>query len=218
MTWNHSFGVVVCATVLAAVSGVCRAETILFESGMLGPTGLAQGEVPGTNVRPGVINGVRFELSEPVKVDEIGGHFVGELGGSFFGAIVQLDSESDFPNSGDLSSSDVLDTADLNFPTLSAETFGEVDVQLEPGWYAVLFGSGLFDTLGAGVAPRNNPDIGNPDYIGFQEGIGWHRLGLTGTVPFVDHRFVLKGQVVPEPSTIAICTIGFICFMLHKRA
>src|SRR5690349_6005324 len=95
---------------------------VLFESSTLGPTGitwtqLTDQSVPGTNVKDTVFVGARFQLSEPVVTSEIGGHFVGPISGSFFGAIVELTSESDFPNSNDLTTPDVLATTLLSFPT-----------------------------------------------------------------------------------------------------
>ena len=61
---------------------------ILFESGTLGPTGLAQGSVPATNITPNVFTGVRFQLTQPVITEQVGGHFVDTANGTFFGAIV----------------------------------------------------------------------------------------------------------------------------------
>ncbi len=126
---------------------------------------LTSGDVPATSVNRFVFTGVRFQLTQPVITSQIGGHFVEANSGSFFGAIVALDDESDFPDSGDFSSSDFLGSTLLTFPHPSAEVFGDLSLSLDPGWYALVFGSGLFEATGAGAAPRNNTDIGNPTYI-----------------------------------------------------
>lgn len=128
----------------------------IFESGTLGQTGQSFQEVPGTSVQSGIFTGVRFELAKPVFATEIGGHFVSTTPGSFFGAVVSLDDENDFPDSLDLSTPDVLGTALLTFPALSDEVFGSVSLRLDPGWYALAFGSGLFGATGSGGATRNN--------------------------------------------------------------
>ncbi|MEX2317236.1 MAG: hypothetical protein WD669_08795 [Pirellulales bacterium] len=92
------------------------AADVLFESGTLGPTGIFISEIGGGTAPGGavvsasVFNGVRFEITQPAITTRIGGHFIAEppLADSFFGAIVRLDDNLDFPNSNDLSTSDVL--------------------------------------------------------------------------------------------------------------
>ena len=131
---------------------------ILFESGTLGPTGipysLLSNTVPGTNINQFVFPGVRFQLTQRAVTSAVGGHFVEEFGGTFFGAIVALDDESDFPDSADLSTPDVLGFSILAFPNPSAEVFGDLEIHLDSGWYALVFGSGLFETYGSGGASR----------------------------------------------------------------
>ena len=183
-----------------------NAETILFESGTLGPTGLAQFDVAATNVNASVFTGVRFELTQQVQTSQVGGHFLSAAGGNFFGAIVQLDDGDDFPDSSDLSTADVLGIAELIFPVASNEVFGDLELSLNTGWYALVFGSGLFDTTGSGAATRNNLDINDPSYIGIQPGFGMATLSSF----FGNHRFVVSGAVVPEPMSVFLvltCTI-----------
>jgi hypothetical protein len=183
----------------AAVTSVAAAT--IFESGTLGPTGITWEQVTNqetlaVNVSSAVFGGVRFQLSTPVVTTQIGGHFVGrpDADHSFFGAIVELDGNGDFPDSVDLSTSDVRGVTLLTFPSVSAEVSSQLNVLLEPGWYALVFGSGLFNATGAGASLRNNMDIGMPDYIGFQMGFGWgERATQDGK------RFVVLGNVVPEP-------------------
>ena len=184
-----------------------NAETILFESGTLGPTGLAQFDVAATNVNASVFTGVRFELTQQVQTSQVGGHFLSAAGGNFFGAIVQLDDGDDFPDSSDLSTADVLGIAELIFPVASNEVFGDLELSLNTGWYALVFGSGLFDTTGSGAATRNNPDLGNPEYVSRTAGGIWRSLE-GASIPFEDHRFVLTGQIIPEPASI---TFAILC-------
>src|SRR5262245_61142481 len=123
-----------------------RAATI-FESSTLGPTGIPWSDligqaVPGTNISAVTFNGVRFHLDQPVVTSQVGGHFAAPSVGTFFGAIVALDGENDFPNSGNLSTPDVLGVTTLDFSNPSAEEFGNLQLSLNPGWYAVVYGSG----------------------------------------------------------------------------
>jgi len=210
------FYLTVCLLALCAMLTACpqvRGESILFESGTLGETGLVQGTVAGTNVSPSVYTGVRFEVTEPVLTSQVGGHFVSATGGTFFGAIVALDDENDFPDSGDLMSDDVLGATELAFPTLSDEAFSNLTLRLEPGWYGLVFGSGLFGTAGDGAALRNNIDIGVPTYIGGQpSGPGvWSDI----TAVFTDHRFVVRGEMVPEPTASTLLIAGCVCAWLR---
>lgn len=197
--------VLAAALVLSARVTSVTAATI-FESGTLGPTGvtfgqLSNGTVPGTNVNSSVYTGVRFELTQPIVTSKVGGHFVERFAGTFFGAIVKLDDESDFPNSTNLSTPDVVGAATLPFPNPSAEVFGNLNVSLNPGWHALVFGSGLFGTTGSGGAVRNGVDIGSPTYIGFDPNMNWFNLDVLPT-SFDNHRFVINGTFVPEPYTL----------------
>lgn len=189
--------------------GSTEAATI-FESGTLGPTGVTFAEltsqaVPGTNVTEDVFVGVRFHLDQPVVTTQVGGHFVGSETGDFFGAIIALSNENDFPDTTDLSSADVLGHTLLAFPSPSAEVLGDLNLQLSPGWYALAFGSGLFGATANGGAVRNGIDIDDPAYISLGPNVGWRNLAGT-SIPFDNHRFFIRGVIVPEPvsNTIAI--------------
>jgi hypothetical protein len=194
------------AAVLAWLSNPASAD-ILFESGMLGPTGVSfndlGGVVPGTNIQGVVFAGVRFELAQPVMTTAVGGHFVAPNTGTFFGAIIALDDANDFPNSEDLSTSDVLGHTLLTFPTSSAEVYGNLELRLDPGWYGLVFGSGLFGATTDGGAVRNGTDIGDPSYIAFGPNLKWFNLDIFQDF-FDNHRFVVTGNIVPEPSSLSL--------------
>ena len=191
----------------------------IFESGTLGPVGVTwqsaiNGEVQGSSVSPNVFSGVRFELASPTRITQVGGHMFSPNGGDFFGAIVALDNGNDFPDAGDLSTPDVLGTTLLDFPIDSEEVIGDLSLSLEPGWYALVFGSGLFEATGAGGMPLNNPGIGLPEYIAYQRNAGWGNL-LNPI--FRNFRFVVRGTVVPEPSSIVLLLTGLF-FLLKSNS
>lgn len=200
----------------AVVICVNAQAAILYESGTLGSTGIPRGTVPAANVSSVVFNGVRFQLAKPVITSQVGGHFVGSLGTSdtFFGAVVRLDNQNDFPNSGDLTTADVLGKVVLPFPAPSAEVFGNLTLPLDAGWYALVFGSGLFGASGDGAMPLNNPDIGAPAYIGFQPGAGFGWGNLINPI-FRNYRFVVSGTVVPEPS-LTVLILGLATLRLRR--
>jgi hypothetical protein len=145
----------------------------------------------------------------------VGGHFAAPSAGTFFGAIVALDDAYDFPDSGDLSTPDVLGDAMLNFPTTSAEVYGDPSLSLDSGWYALVFGSGLYGANGGGGAPANNPDNGDPSYIAYHPGSGVSWIDLETFVN--DLRFVVTGTTVPEPNTLASIFVSFV-ILIGKRA
>ena len=185
----------------------------LFESGTLGPTGIPWQDVYdqlvfGENVSGVAFNGARFEIIERAVTTQVGGHFVGPPNSdtTLFAAIIALDNANDFPNSIDLSTPDVLGTTLLTVPDISDDIAGNLALELSPGWYALVFGSGLFGAEGDAAALLNNTDVGSPDYIGFLTGFGWGSR-LPGK------HFFVTGEFVPEPSSFALAFPAFL--LLH---
>lgn len=210
---------ILAVTLTALVRATGASAATIFASGTLGPTGipmadLRNGNVPGTNIKDVVFAGVRFELTQQVITSQIGGHFVAPLGGTFFGVIVALDDANDFPDSGDLSTPDVLGNTLLSFPVPSNEVFGDLNLSLEPGWYALVFGSGLFGATTNGATVRNGIDIADPTYIAFQPGsaFGWN--DITSFAP--NHRFVVTGLAIPEGSSISLASLASIILLFRR--
>lgn len=181
---------------------------------MLGDSGLTYEEATSEpfktlNVTPGVFGGVRFYLDAPVHTTRVGGHFVRSSGSianrDFFGAIVRLDNEFDYPDSADFTTPDVLGSSILQFPELSEQVSGSLHLELGPGWYGLVFGSGRFGVVGFGGAIRNNLDFQNPSYFGYVSGFGWgSRSTLGGT------RYFVAGTRVPEPSSELSMLLGVV--------
>lgn len=208
---------------LSVTGDSCFAD-ILFESGLLGPTGITFDDFGGGTAPSGsfvsdfAFSAVRFELSQAVVTTRIGGHFVREPGHdpSFFGAVVRLDGPMDFPNSGDLSTPDSLGATLLNFPDSSAEVFGDLQLQLDPGWYGLVFGSGLKGATGRGAAVLNNPDIGSPTYFSHQPALGWFEISPPFG-PFENFRLVVVGYMVPEPTSGALIVAVILLGLFSDR-
>lgn len=206
-----------CGMFFCLVQLESRAETILFATGTLGPTGITSDElltqvVPGSNLNKFIFVGARFELKRPAVVNRIGGHFasLNRADDAFFGAIVRLDGPDDFPDFGSavplgdpvdtdgFNSPDLRGHALLTFPEPSAEIFGDLQASLEPGWYGVLFGSGLFGANGAGGVVKNGSSFASTQYI---SGFG----GSWGNSPSsAGANYSVYGKIVPEPPTLVM--------------
>lgn len=216
----RTFSMLILAVALAPLVTATNATAdVLFESGTLGPTGIPRSEITGgSNVSSVVFVGARFHLDQPVMTSQIGGHFVKNTGAneSFFGAIIALANEHDFPDSGNLSTPDVVGTTSLSFPEPSNEVFGAIVKPLSPGWYALVYGSGLFGATGSGGALNNGIDIGDPTYIAWQPGAvnGWGNLI---NPIFRNFRFVIQGHVVPEPATGILMLIPLLPMLFFRR-
>ena len=94
----------------------------------------------------------RFEITEPdTVISTVGGHF--SFGGNLdiFGAIVQLSGPSDNPDAIDLTGSDVLATTLIPVGASTGLYTGAVNVTLQPGWYALQFGTGAFGAQPTGA-------------------------------------------------------------------
>ncbi len=138
------------------------ADPYVFESAQIGPTALASG---GVGISPTQYLGVRFEVTSTVTTAMMGGHFRDPISRNMFGAIVALTDANDVPDSADLSTADVIATTLVPTSNPSSETTGLVEVTLEPGWYAMMFGSGLFGATALASAPMNSLTVGSPSYF-----------------------------------------------------
>lgn len=203
---------------------------VLYESAALGETGVLpsqghSGEVPGLNVGGGGIRGARFYLEHVSLVTGVGGHFVRNWespeNDRLFGAIVSLSGPRDYPDSENLSTDDVLADTYIKLPATSADVRGPMNLLLQPGWYAIVFGSYydgeyLFGAGGLGAMPRNNADVGDPSYIFASRNTpGWAELYSN----FRDVRYVVRGFVIPEPSAavlMALASVG-VCQQARSR-
>jgi hypothetical protein len=147
--------------------------------------------------------GVRFDLTSPTIVTDIGGYFAANLSwpGQIFGAIIQLSGPNDFPDSTySLNTSDVLAHTLITAGNSASDVSGTVGpLLLNPGYYAIVFGAGQF---GAGTYASDflggASNIGSPSYIAFGGGNGWSNQG--DTYPY---RLFVDGTVAsaPLPST-----------------
>lgn len=169
-----------------------------FNHGVL-KTNVAVGECPGSYVletRPWVNNttnggtsisvdqwiGARFQVTEETKIIELGSHIKASLGNdrSLFLALVPLDPSTNFPATSDLSDHLWAEAFQApynydcfaNYPCQVGDTSFSVDIELSPGGYALVAGSGQFGATGQGYVPINNTDK-----IGIIRGPNWIDIG-----------------------------------------
>ncbi|MEX2204882.1 MAG: choice-of-anchor Q domain-containing protein [Myxococcota bacterium] len=126
--------------------------------------------------------GARFQVLAPAYTGSVGAHIVetypewsGAPGG-LFAAIVRLSGPDDFPNSFELSTSDVVGSAllPLPIPGNSTEVAADLAVPLDAGWYALVLGSGRLGATGGGAITLNNPVVASPSaFIGFVGSQAW---------------------------------------------
>jgi hypothetical protein len=146
--------------------------------------------------------GVKFRLTEPTRVESVGGRFYGD--GSIFAAIVALTFDFDLPDSSNLSTPDVLGATLIQMQPVNApfaeDVSGPLNLTLQPGSYALMFGSRYFGSTATGGNARyeDDTDIGSPRYFRWADS-AWRQDGR-----FADFRFFIEGEVVPEPSSLAL--------------
>jgi hypothetical protein len=152
-----------------------------------------------------------------ITTTTIGGHFgtyeSPSGNGQFFGGIVALTSAADLPDSIDLATPDVLATTRLTFPYPSADVSAPLTVTLNPGHYALVFGSGLFGATGYGGAKLNNGTLGDPSWITTPNSdiqLPWADANIDDGMRF----FI---TAVPEPNAAALVAIATFAILALRR-
>jgi hypothetical protein len=220
----HTFRTV---TLLLAVAVTNACAGVLLETASMDRDGIAYEElqdsldVRGLNLNGARYQGVRFELTEPVVISEIGGHFLRKHDAPendmLFAALIAIDGSHDYPDSPDLSTPDVLGVTLFELPTASADVFGPLPIRIGPGWYAVVYGAELFGAGGIGASILGSTEFNSPSYF----------TNRTYETPWINRddddlfrgvRFVIRGYVIPEPtsSTLTI-TAGAIIALATRR-
>jgi MYXO-CTERM domain-containing protein len=106
-----------------------------------------------------------------------------------------------------LSTPDVLGSTLLTLLPLSNDVSAPLQVSLTPGWYAVIFGSGLFGATGHGAFPYNNTPVGNPG--------NFRRLGNQ----YLDEADTMRMfvEAVPEPAGAMLALTGLAILAARAR-
>jgi hypothetical protein len=148
--------VVVIAVIAILVISPGAGADVLFQSAQNLISGSVASGPGGVETDSTYFSGANFAVTTPVHVTQIGGNF-GNLvaigNNEIFGAIVPVASLSAAPVPADLSSN-VLASTLITLPSvnMSADVSGAVSVDLSPGDYGVIFGSGKFGATGSTIA------------------------------------------------------------------
>jgi len=178
--------------------------TIIHESATLGDAGSTSGWI----VDSAEYLGARFHLDEPVLVTAIGGHIITDQPGTFFGAIITLSGPDALPldvYSPLLSPSEVIASVVFN-PDFTIDVRVPLSVTLVPGDYALIFGTDQFGASGGfGIMPfEGKVSLPGASYFCWvDDGFG----GVWFDDPGIE-RFVVEGEVIPEPATLLLLGLG----------
>jgi hypothetical protein len=203
---------------LSCGSAVASADPFLFESGSpewVGP-GMIGADYLGYTIGRDQLIGFRFQVSAPVLTSAVGANvFTNPFSDdTAFMSLVRLTGPNDMPDSTDLSTSDVLKSVVISplqpYPTVVQHA---LEQRLDPGWYAVVVGAGLFgasDPNFPGVANLtfnpSHPEVDRPDAF-VRSGLFWGAVSLQGGYVFAAGR---SNPAIPEPTTVLLFGTGMI--------
>ena len=200
----------------AAFIGPAKAD-IIFQTATPGttPNGGVVLQGDGTSANSFLI-GASFTLTQQTDITGIGAGFLtsapGSSSGSIFGEIINLASPTSFP-AQPVEALASLSLANTVFtPTHDGDNFGGVELNLGPGTYGLILGSGLFGATGFATVADNNVPNG-PQNL-FEDDFD------SGTPPSIwDAGAPLDARLflVPEPATIAMFGLGLGMLGLARR-
>jgi hypothetical protein len=144
-----ALGVLLCTTQLSA-------QPVVLESASLGATG----HISGSSVTTAQFIGWRFQIGTPLDVDHIGGHLLEFEPGGLFAALVSLPSIDSVPAGTPFTADELVATTTFQAPFPSDEVTIPFTAELQPGSYALVFGTGMFGATGLGGMPNfdDQPD------------------------------------------------------------
>jgi hypothetical protein len=209
-------GGLVAMAALLLMGTAARAE-VIYESATTTFTGETPtgGSAGGVQTDQEFWSGVRFFLDRAVIAEAIGGHFttpVARGNDQIFGVIAAIESGLDVP---DLDTDVVAQTL-LTLPTpgTSADIKGGVSALLQPGWYALVFGSGRYGaTSELAGAIKSNADGPVNQGIDLTFAI---RVSDNVLIPqTAGARYFLEGRevpvsVIPEPGSMVLMGLGLV--------
>jgi hypothetical protein len=147
--------------------------------------------------------GATFTLADRTHISSIG-FGAGRFGsGTIFGAIVPVDPVTGFPlASFDDLAPTALGSTLITVPSAAGDATGLLSLDLAPGTYGVVFGSGQFGA--SGVGPFTESDaIGDPRMFDSFFGSAFEDFASD------DVRLFVNGEV-PEPASVALMLAGLV--------
>lgn len=184
------------------------------------PIGAADGS--GAALGSSQFLAARFALSTPTSLVSVGGEFR-NVSGSFFAALVPLSSMAGLPKGNPgagipFNPGEVLayQTFGANVGTTSQIITTPFSINLSPGVYGVIFGSGLFGTAGGsgvqGGMPRYGKVTGSSSFFWSSQPWRWQDSQV-----FPAEQFKIMITIVPEPSCTLLMAFGLSGMLLLRR-
>jgi hypothetical protein len=166
--------------------------------------------------------GARFRISSPTMLSSVGGEFQ-NMTGTFFVALVPLASMTSLPvgnpaagipfNPGEVLAYQIFEADVGSTPEIITTPFS---INLTPGVYGVVFGSGLYGATGYpganGGMPEHATVAGSSSFFWSDEPWRWQNSSL---IP--GEEFNVMITTVPEPSGAVLMTLGLSGLMLLRR-
>jgi hypothetical protein len=163
---------------LAALAQPALADAYLFQTATLDPNAVAldntivlqgDGTTAGNGVSGGsLFIGADFAVTSPAQVSVIGAAFADTAltsgSGAIFGAIVEVDPTTGLPTQPVENLASITLGEAVFTPTTDGDTTATLSqaVNLLPGTYGLVFGSGLFGATGVADLLHNNDTVGSP--------------------------------------------------------
>jgi len=195
----------VAVAALALVSAA-HADTPFYQSASFVDESVAGGDFFIDNTR---YLGAIFTVSQAETVSAIGGNFTANGdGNAIFGAIVKLAPGAALP--ANVASNAVAETT---FTPTGGDQSVALNTVLQPGQYAVVFGSGLFGATGSSGLVSGQTAIGTPSFVQYNG-------SPLAAGQFTDDTLrvtVNAVSAVPEPTSALLFAMGAVALGLMRR-
>ena len=196
-------------------------ETATQEPTGLPGTGTGFGHYPSTGIFQDLA--ASFHLDSPAQVTHIGGHMFSShaqgipVGGTAFGAIIRLADGEVLPPGQHISPADVVASTvfDMDFYP-SQELRFELPVYLDPGDYALVFGSNALGAMnGSGGFPNVGQALPGTTISYYTSGNPqWYESQSQNI------RMTVEGDIIPipAPGAFGLLMAGVLTLTIMKRA
>ncbi len=197
---------------VVSATGAAAAAGMIYDTGSYGRVGVRWDEAVnfGAPVDATHAVGARFHLDRGADVSSLSSSLVSQGPGFVLASLVRLDGVTDYPDSLDMSSDDVVATTLLRLPPeLSDVVTAPVDATLTPGWWAIVLSSGSHGADGSGLAVGAGPELPGQSWLAY-DGAGWRNLPKGQNLHLVAEGDFAELPEVPEPGAAVLGLLGVV--------